>query len=513
MRDIKEGLAWGTLARFLSYTSSSVIVLLITPIMIGQLGKTGFGFWSLIGSLIGISTFFDLGLSSSLKRFLPLYEVRGDKEKYYQTIVISFVIFCVCSFVFISFAFLLRHIIFNNFAQGITHETFLFVYSVVAIDFAIQLPMRVVVGFLESKLKYDSLAFVELGKALTRGAGIYGMLHYGMGLEGVASVCLGTNLLGHIFLLLYFRRCHWHKIVNKQFRAFNTEILPELVSYSWINFLGSLTDIVKFRLDDFIISRSLGLSLVTPYAVSMKLVNYFDEFISIVMGQTVPVFSRLDTLGNQKSLMIAFAMLTKISTAISIYIGGVLIIFGKPFLDRWIGPSAKEAYPVLVILSVAFVLALAQYPMGNLMKGISRHGILLACNIIEALANLVLSLVMVQHYGILGVAIGTAVPMIISKLLLQPYLFCKLVALTSYASYYRNIFGPPLFTSIFVMGMCGVLITPFLKATYPALFLGVIATTPYFIAIYCLVFSKEEKHNYFHPLYSRLSDKFLIKKN
>lgn len=508
MREIKESLAWGTLARLLSYAFSFIIAFLITPIMLDQLGKTGFGFWSLIGSLIGISTFFDLGLSSSLKRFLPLYEVRGDKEKYYQTVVMSCAIFCVCCLVFILFAFLLRHIIFDNFAQGIAYETFLFVYSVVAIDFAIQLPMRVVVGFLESKLEYDSLAIVELGKSLVRGAGIYGVLHYGMGLESVASVCLGTNLLGHIFLFLYFRLYHWHKIVNKQFRAFNTEILPELASYSWINFLGSLTDIVKFRLDDFVISRSLGLSLVTPYAVSMKLTNYFDEFVSLVMGQTVPVFSRLDTLGERKSLMIAFTMLTKISTAISVYIGGVLLIFGKLFLDRWIGTSANEAYPVLAILSVAFVVSLAQYPMGNLMKGISRHGILLVCNIIEAIANIVLSLVMVQYYGILGVALGTAVPMIISRLLLQPYLFCKLVGLTTFASYYRNIFSPSLLMSIFLMGICWILITPFIDATYPSLFLGAIATTPYFIAVYCLVFSKDEKNNYFYPLYSRISYKF-----
>ena len=508
MRNIKESLAWGALARFLSYASSSVIVLLLTPIMIGRLGQTGYGFWALIGSLIGVSTFFDLGISSSLKRFLPLYEVRGDKEKYYQTVVISFSIFCACSFVFLLFAFLLRNIIFNKFAQGIAPETFLFVYSVVATDFAIQLPMRVVVGFLESKLEYDSLAFVELGKAIIRGAGIYGVLRYGMGLEAIASVCLGANFLGHAFLLLYFRRRHWHTIVNKKFRAFSADILPELLSYSWINLLGSFTDILKFRLDDFVISRFLGLSLVTPYAIAMKLVSYFVEFISIMMGQTVPVFSKLDALGNRKSLLIAFTLLTKISTALSVYVGGVLIIFGKPFLDRWVGPPAKEAYPVLVILSVAFVLALAQYPMGNLMRGTSRHGILLFCNLIEGVVNLALSLVLVQRYGILGVAIGTAVPMILSRLLLQPYLFCKLVGVTTYNSYYRNIFGPPLITSLFIMAICWALLTHFLNATYPALFLGATATTPFLLALYWLIFSKEEKLKYFQPLYARLSQRF-----
>ena len=70
-----------------------------------------------------------------------------------------------------------------------------------------------------------------------------------------------------------------------------------------------------------------------------------------------------------------------------------------------------------------------------------------------------------------------------------------------------------IFVSIFFMIICWGLITPFIDATYPSLFLGATATTPFFLAFYWLVFSREEKLNYFRPLYAQLSHRFVIKKN
>ena len=44
---------------------------------------------------------------------------------------------------------------------------------------------------------------------------------------------------------------------------------------------------------------------------------------------------------------------------------------------------------------------------------------------IEAVANICISLILVQYIGIYGVALGTAIPMLFNKLLLQPIYTCN----------------------------------------------------------------------------------------
>jgi hypothetical protein len=48
-------------------------------------------------------------------------------------------------------------------------------------------------------------------------------------------------------------------------------------------------------------------------------------------------------------------------------------------------------------------------------------------NSLEGLANLVLSILLVRHFGLLGVALGTMVPMAFTKLFVQPWYFCRIM--------------------------------------------------------------------------------------
>src|SRR5690606_21156386 len=58
----------------------------------------------------------------------------------------------------------------------------------------------------------------------------------------------------------------------------------------------------------------------------------------------------------------------------------------------------------------------------------------------DGIANLSLSLLLVGPYGMIGVSIGTLVPMLITKLIIQPVYVCRVLGI-QFWTYYREVFG------------------------------------------------------------------------
>ena len=76
----------------------------------------------------------------------------------------------------------------------------------------------------------------------------------------------------------------------------------------------------------------------------------------------------------------------------------------------------------MVILTLASLIDTSQWPASSILSGMARHRPLAAISIGSALANLAISIALVQRLGIVGVALGTLIPTAIeSAFLMLPY--------------------------------------------------------------------------------------------
>src|SRR6202008_4912680 len=78
-----------------------------------------------------------------------------------------------------------------------------------------------------------------------------------------------------------------------------------------------------------------------------------------------------------------------------------------------------------------------QGPMVGLLYGVSKHKFYAYLNLAEGSINLILSLVLVRHFGMIGVALGTLIPMLVTKLWIQPLYVCH-VAGIEFLEYLRK---------------------------------------------------------------------------
>ena len=118
------------------------------------------------------------------------------------------------------------------------------------------------------------------------------------------------------------------------------------------------------------------------------------------------------------------------------------MLLGRPFLTLWLGARlAEECYPVLLILSIPLALAMAQSIGGRILYGIGRLRWYGRLAILEAVANLVLSVALIHPLGIEGVAWGTTIPNLLFNCILAVYI-CRLLDIRI-TTYLRNSFLAP----------------------------------------------------------------------
>jgi O-antigen/teichoic acid export membrane protein len=85
----------------------------------------------------------------------------------------------------------------------------------------------------------------------------------------------------------------------------------------------------------------------------------------------------------------------------------------------------------MLIFLVPFSLALVQTAVIPLLYGISKHQFYVYSNLVEGVINLALSIILAHYYGLYGVALGTAIPMTIKLLFIQPWYACRVIGLTT----------------------------------------------------------------------------------
>ena len=83
---------------------------------------------------------------------------------------------------------------------------------------------------------------------------------------------------------------------------------------------------------------------------------------------------------------------------------------------------------MLVMLSGYFPM-LAQQPSVDLFLAQGRHRLRGWWNLAEGAANLALSIYWGLRYGLVGIALGTAVPMIFVQVFIQPWYALRIIAL------------------------------------------------------------------------------------
>jgi len=311
---------------------------------------------------------------------------------------------------------------------------FQWAFWILAIRAAIAFPSSVLGATLMGHEKYVPANLVNVTLALVRAILTVVLLRRGMGLLGVAYSQLGVGLVA---ISARFVLCRWLiPYLRINIGLAKWAVAKTLLTYGMSTMAIVVADQLRFNVDTVVIGKLLGMPKIAVYAVALHVVRWLPKMIMSGMHVIRPRFTALDGAGRTEELKRLFVQSLSIAAVMTFGISMLAVVFGGKFITRWVGEGFFGAVPVLWILVVAFMTDLAQNPGLALMYALSKHHFYAVASIIEGIANVTISILLAPRYGIVGVAMGTAISMMAFRIFVQP-IYVSRIAGISLGQYFK----------------------------------------------------------------------------
>src|SRR6266700_1470398 len=391
----------------------------LSPFILHRLGDAAFGIWVLIFSLTGYYGIFDLGIRSSVIRYTSKLTAVDNNEglaKFFNT--------SLATYTCIGLVATLITLVGSHFVDSLFHippdflGTARWLFLVVGLSVALGFPLGIFGGMLEGLQRFYLLNVTNVAALLLRAVLTIIALHQGYGLLTVGLITVLLPLLSSVARAFLVYRIlpipiGWKYIDRSVFR--------EMANYSGVTFVIQVAYKLRFKTDVLIIGTFLSSSAITQFSIGSRLVDYASEVVGSLAQIFLPMSSQSDAKKDVNRLRKIFVAGNRACALIIFPITAILIILGKAVIAAWVGRKyVAVSYPVLVVILIPTTLVLIQSATPRIIFGMAKHRTLAWVTSIEAIANLILSIVLVRRFGVIGDAFGTAIPLTFTALYFTP---------------------------------------------------------------------------------------------
>jgi len=396
-----------------------IVGIFLSPFILHHLGDAAFGIWVLIFSVTGYYGLFDLGIRSSIIRYVSKYTATGDREKLAQFVNTALFTYTCIGLVSMVLTAALSSSVehFFKIPPGMHSQTRLLLLMVGA-SVSLGFPLGVFGGMLEGLQRFYILNWTSIAATLARAALIVYFLHRGYGLLTVALLTVGLPMISSVLRgIIVFRLCPMplglHYVDRAAFR--------HMATYGSTTFLVLVASRLRFRTDELVLGTMMSTVAVTWFNIGARIVDYAHEFVSSLAQVFVPMSSQSEATGNLDRVRKIYIAGNRVCAFLTFPITAILILFGKHIIRVWVGARyVPNSYPVLVVMMIPFAFMLAQAASTRILFGLGKHQTMAAITVIEGIANLILSIALVRPLGIVGDALGTAIPLSFTCLVFLP---------------------------------------------------------------------------------------------
>lgn len=405
------------------YVSSATIIaigLLLTPLLVRQLGHQAYGVWVLVTSLAIYLTLLDLGVADAVTRYVARARAVHDRDQVTAVVSTGFTVYLAGGVISLLVTLLLVFLVLPTLN---TPEEMLptaqWLLMALGIGSMVILSCRVYDGALRGAQRYDLANALQIGYSIFLAGGTALVLLLGGGLAEIAWVNLAASVLLAAGQTVVGRLAVPDARLKRH--GVRRGLARELVGFSSWVFLTNVSSRVYTHFDAVILAIFLPVRAITPYNLGYRVAALLGEGLYPVLKLLFPIAAEMHMRREDEALHRLLVQGTKVALALSLAGGIILWFLGEALIRVWIGPGLEEATPVLYLFVVFFIISNTGQPVREVLKGQGRIRLLAMMAVADTVLNLGLSMVLVQFFGAPGVAVGSLIPVVLVSLVLLRY--------------------------------------------------------------------------------------------
>lgn len=394
-----------------------LIFFFLYRILLVKLGVKLLGVWSLIIATSSLATLANSGLTSGLVKFVSEYNATGENEKinkFLSTSFFSMLFFLSCITLFIFFLAILYidKIVPPEYVKltisVLPYSLFCLVVNSLGGVFTSALE-----GYQKNYIRNLAYIFTSIGYFI-----LALLLLPDYGLKGLAIAQIAQAVV------IFFVAVYHVKKINPTFRLlyFNWDkaIFRSIFNYGYKFQIMSVLQMLYEPMTKILISRFSGISTLGYYEMASRFVNQFRAIISTMNQVTVPVVAHYFQTDRNAIFYIYKRSISFIIFLVFPIVAGI-VLFSPHLSVLWVGRIEPIFINSAYILSFSMLLNVLNAPAFFNSLGEGKLNGLLMMNVLIAILNILLGIVLGKLVLTYGVIIAWASSMAIGSVFLIVY--------------------------------------------------------------------------------------------
>ena len=261
-----------------------------------------------------------------------------------------------------------------------------------------------------------------------------------LGYKSIAMVIINSlfTLLYHVGTLIYCKKKLKMKL-SFSIKSFDKKLFKEISFYSVFIFLNIIVDNLFNNTDQVILGSICGTTAVSIYAIGSRISSMNVTFSTTISGLFLPrVTKMIEEKNSDKELSNLFIKVARIQIYLMVLILSGFIIYGKAFINLWVGNSYADAYWIILLLIGPALIPLTQNLGISIIQAKNKHQFRSVVYIIIAILNVIISIPLAKKYQGIGAAIGTAIANVIGQIITMNIFYWKKINI-DIPKYWKNL--------------------------------------------------------------------------
>jgi O-antigen/teichoic acid export membrane protein len=408
-----------------------------------HIGQTALGVWDLGWSLVSYFGLAQLGVGSSVNRYIARARAAGDVAalRAAASSVVCLNLMAAAVVLLLTGAAVWALPVLFGARLGPDLGTARSVLVLLGASLAVQIAFDASTGIITGCHRWDLHNVINAVFHVATVAAMVAVLWAGGGLPGVALANLGgvtATELARVWAA--YRVCPGLSI---RFRYADAGQARRMLAFGLKSSVTGVSRLLLFQTNSVIVASHLGPAVLALYARPMALMKVVETFANKFAFVLSPTASSLQASGRADELKELVLASTRLGTALVTPIVLALAILGDPILRLWMGARYEQG-GVLALLVVGMFLPVAQRTVATILIGLNLHGPLALANLAAAACGVGLSLlnVTVLGWGLSGAALAIALPMTLGTGVFIPIYACGRLGIPLRAYFRRTFLGP-----------------------------------------------------------------------
>ncbi len=379
-----------------------------TPILLHHLGQSDFGAYVLIAAIIGYTSLLDLGIGLTVMRLVAETAHLEDRTQVRRIASTGLVLYGAIGLVVLVVGLAAAPFVGHLFhLEGNRLHDFTIALMITVATVGLTFPAGLYTGINQGFGAFRQQNTIVIGQALAAAALSIVAVLLGGGIVAVAVATVVSTLGGFAAKVIYASRAFGVRPSPRRFeRKFAREIMG---ASSWM-FVINIANKAIWDTDNIIAGAVLGPVAVSGYTVALGpatgVRKLTDQFSSVALTAA----SSLKAQEQRESLR---RLLLEATRVVVIVVSPFLVVaglWGDQFIHLWVGDGFPDSHVTLVVLLLGMLASSVQATSTQILLALNKQRVMAFVSIVEAGANIGLSIYLADAMGIVGIAVGTAIP-------------------------------------------------------------------------------------------------------